>query len=323
MFVLLPCKQLFASDGDNHASTNDQQDGINAKNYNGKEAWKDIPRRRGPTGGAVGGGTGAVLAGVARGGAAREVPRESLRRELHRCCWKSAADGNSSAGWPVDRGRLPEPGHRAGNRGTREARCEQRREGTSQALAHYFLRGILHFDAGAHGDTCARRKQAECVAWKCTDAGAATDAGSSGRPSAETKHHGADRDFAGSAKRTRQGHCASRSVAASEGADLGRSAESKPAGPVWRPNTVSRISQDAWTISSIFRRAELRQSGLRPDAVAEISGSAEYRELEQGEQPLDTRASDSAGGFAVHRDAARQRRATKRKAAIDSGPNGP
>src|ERR1700704_5493010 len=151
----------------------------------------------------------------------------------------------------------------------------------------------------------ARHKQAECVAWKCTDAGAATDPGSSGRPSAETKHHGTDRDFASSAKRTRQEHSASRSVATGEGADLGRSAESKPAGPVWRQDSVSRISQDAWTISSIFRRAELRQSGLRPDAVAEISGSAEYGELEQGEQPLDTRASDSAGSFAVHRDAAR------------------
>src|SRR5439155_26974204 len=111
----------------------------------------------------------------------------------------------------------------------------------------------------------------------------ALDAGSSGLDSAETKHHSSDRDFAGSVKLTRPEHCANECVDAREGGDLGRSAESKPAGPVWRPNTVSRIPQDGWTISSICRGSELRRSDLRLDAVAEISGSAEYREHEQGE----------------------------------------
>src|SRR6266849_2556201 len=120
-----------------------------------------------------------------------------------------------------------------------------------------------------------------------------------------THAHGANRDPDGRPKRTGQEHCAGGFAAASECEDFGRSAESKPAGAVRRQDAVPRSSEDAGTVSSVCRGPELRRAGVRPDAVAEISSSASHGQRQQGEQPFDQRASDSAGGFAVHRDAAR------------------
>src|SRR5712692_8676383 len=129
---------MLASDGDCNASTSCEQGGINAKNYNRKEARKDRAQRRGAPGWPVGGGAGTVLPGVARGVAAREVPDRSVQRELHRCRRKSAAEGDSPSGRPIDRRGLPEPSHRERNRGAREARGTQWRKGTPQVVQHYF-----------------------------------------------------------------------------------------------------------------------------------------------------------------------------------------
>jgi len=44
--------------------------------------------------------------------------------------------------------------------------------------------------------------------------------------------------------------------------NIRRSAESKPAGAVRRPDAVSRISQEPWTVSSVFRGSPLRHAGF-------------------------------------------------------------
>src|SRR5258708_2724735 len=136
-FFSLRINKQFASDGEDHASTNDELDGIYVKNYNRKEARQDSSQRRGAAGRAVGSGSGAVLAGSASGFTGPKVPPESLRRKFYRRLWKNVAEGNSPPRRPIGGGGLPEPSHRAKNPGARKAGFTQRGARAAPALDHY------------------------------------------------------------------------------------------------------------------------------------------------------------------------------------------
>src|SRR3981189_2368704 len=64
------------------------------------------------------------------------------------------------------------------------------------------------------------------------------------------------------------------------------------------------MSKDAGALSSFFRGTRVRRAGFRFDALEEVSSGAGNDGRQQGEQPFDARASDSAGGVAVYRNAA-------------------
>src|SRR5260370_26736842 len=106
--------------------------------------------------------------------------------------------------------------------------------------------------------------------------------------SPETEHYGADCLLTSRAELSGQKHRALGFAAAGECEDFRRSGESKPAGPVLRPDTVTGISKDAGTISSDFRGTELWGASFRPDSLAQVSSSAGHGTREQCGTPFDT-----------------------------------
>src|SRR5580658_658794 len=109
--------------------------------------------------------------------------------------------------------------------------------GPQKGLAYNFLCGVFQLDSGAWSCTRTRNWETEPATRECTERSVAADAGSGGEPGGEAKSDGADRDYNGCAKCSRQKRGARRPVAAGESLRYRHRRTAQPSSISWRANT--------------------------------------------------------------------------------------
>src|SRR5581483_6140488 len=277
-------------------------------NYNGKKARQGDFERRRALGRRLGGDARTVLEGTARGFARETRAGGSVRSLLYRWSGQGTAQGNLQTGRSTASRGLPEPGDCEGHydgrkddgESWRSAAEENRREG----LAHYLLHCVVQFPGSGVWKLRSGKKGAEPGrSGERRHATVEADAGRSREAGDPSKSFGADCGAASGAGGTRSHQRKSGPAAAGATAGVRRGSTIEHRGATRSKD--SRVSAAYRADPNLQCGAGVWDAGFRPFALAEVPGGAIHGECGESEQPFDARTGDFAGGFAVHRLAAR------------------